>query len=704
MKHRQQQNLTTPLVNFTTADQYINRELSWLSFNVRVLKEARCKDHPLLERLRFLSISDSNLDEFYMVRVAAYKSDLGITPGLDPSVHQDDNALIEKIVAATHKLIQEQAKIWRHLRQRLKEQKFEILNIEELETHEKQWLEHHFEQDIFSTLSPLAIDPVHPFPLIPNRGLAIAFKLRNNHTNKLSHEILSIPPLLSRFVRIPSSHRRFVPLEQVIMAFHKILLPGFTVIEQGVFRLLRDSELEQDHEFSDLLEYYEVALKQRRRGHVIRLTVDCKMPKDLKKFVIDHVNTQSTDVYEVDELVGFGDMAQLIVYGQPELRYPIYKPRFPDQILNLGGDCFRAIRDKELLVHHPFESFDVFLQFLHQAAHDPQVIAIKQTLYRTSKDSSIVQELISAAEMGKTVIALIEIRARFDEEVNIHFARDLERAGVQVVYGFLNLKTHAKLTLVVRREGEGVRSYAHFGTGNYHPINAKFYTDLSFFTAQPELCHDAALVFNYITGGSALQKLQKLAVSPLNLRSSIVRLIHQEIEAAEQGKAGRIWIKVNSLVDEDMASLLYKASQAGVEIHLIVRGICCVRPGVPGLSDNIQVKSVIGRFLEHSRIFCFGNGHGLPSAQAKVFISSADWMTRNLDHRVELMIPIENPTVHTRIMNEIMGSYMKDKSQTWKMHGDGQYYHIKRTSKSFSAHQYFMTPKRFLGVNLENFS
>ncbi|MGI4850720.1 MAG: RNA degradosome polyphosphate kinase [Janthinobacterium lividum] len=703
MRNLKKIKLSNVPVDLTKFDQYINRELSWLSFNVRVLEEARNADHPLLERLRFLSISDSNLDEFYMVRVAAYKSETGIINGKNGFSYQNNELLLKQIVSATDKLIQEQTQMWRHLRHKLKDANFEILNVKELKKDELEWLEEYFDKNIFPTLSPLAIDPVHPFPWIPNRGLAITFKLKNDQNDKISHEILSIPPMVPRFVHIPAPHPRFVPLEQVIMKFHKILLPGFTVMEQGVFRVLRDSELGKENEFSDLLEYYEVALKRQRRGNAIRLTVDRQMPNDLKKFVVEHVNTELTDIYEVDELVGFGDIAQLISHGQPDLRYPVYKPRFPRRILSFGGDCFSAIKSKDLVVHHPFESFDVFLQFLHQAAHDPQVIAIKQTLYRTSKDSAIVQELIAAAEMGKTVIALIEIRARFDEEININFARDLERAGVQVVYGFLDLKTHAKLTLVVRREGEETRSYAHFGTGNYHPINAKFYTDLSFFTSQPDLCSDAALVFNYITGGAAPQKLKKIAVSPINLRSSLVDLIENEIDAVQQGKPGAIWIKVNALVDEKMAALLYKASQAGVNIDLIVRGMCCVRPGIPGLSDNIHVKSVIGRFLEHSRIFCFGNGHTLPSNQAKVFISSADWMTRNLDHRVELMIPIENLTVHAQIMNEVMGSYMKDKAQTWEMQGDGQYHHVKRHTKSFSAHQYFMTHASLSGVSSGDF-
>ncbi len=678
----------------------LNRELSWLAFNERVLAEALNPAHPLLERLRFLSISDSNLDEFYMVRVAAYKSDL--TPDIAKiSVHGQSNSdLLKQIAFVAGKLIEGQARTWRLLRQELKGEGFEILDVTDLSETETQWLENYFRINIFSTLSPLAIDPAHPFPWIPNRGLAIAFTLRNEKTGKITHEILSVPSMIQRFVRIPAPVYRFVPLEQVIIKFHQMLLPGFEAIEQGIFRVLRDSELEQENEVNDLAEYYEVALKRRRRGHTIRLTVNRRMPEPLKRFVVEHVDASPTDIYTVDELVGFVDAAQLITNDKPELCYPPYKPRFPRRIINFGGDCFAAIKYKDFVVHHPFESFDAFIQLLRQAAHDPHVLAIKQTLYRTSKDSPIVHELIAAAEMGKTVVALIEIRARFDEEININFARDLERAGVQVVYGFLDLKTHAKLTLIVRREGNETRSYAHFGTGNYHPVNAKFYTDLSFFTADPDLCEDAALVFNYITGGALPSHLKKLVVSPLNLRSTIVNLIEQEITFARQGKPASLWFKINALVDEDMASLLYRASQEGVRIDLIVRGMCCVRPGIKGLSENIYVKSIIGRFLEHSRIFCFGGGHLLPSPQAKVFISSADWMTRNLDHRVELMIPIENPTVHAQILNEIMVSYMKDKGQSWEMYADGSYHCLKRNSKSFSAHHYFMQNPSLSGMSV----
>jgi polyphosphate kinase len=684
-----------------SAEEYcINREVSWLAFNKRVLEEALNHAHPLMERLRFLSISDSNLDEFYMVRVAAYKSELAADISKINGSYQANSNLLQQIALVAGNLIKAQAQAWRLLRQELSEVGFEVLEVADLSEAELQWLEEYFRVNIFPTLSPLAIDPAHPFPWIPNRGLAIAFTLENTKTGKWNHEILSLPSMIQRFVRVPApgGRGRFVPLEQVIIKFHQMLLPGFEVVEQGIFRVLRDSEVEQENEVNDLAEYYEVALKRRRRGHTIRLTVNRKMPEALKKFVVEHVDASPTDIYIVDELVGFADTVQLITNERADLCYSPYRPRFPKRIINFGGDCFAAIRSKDFVVHHPFESFDTFIQLLRQAAHDPYVLAIKQTLYRTSKDSPIVQELIAAAEMGKTVVALIEIRARFDEEININFARDLERAGVQVVYGFLDLKTHAKLTLIVRREGDQLRSYAHFGTGNYHPVNAKNYTDLSFFTADPALCEDAALVFNYITGGATPSPLKKLAVSPINLRSTLTDLIHQEIAFAKQGAPASLWIKVNSLVDQEMATLLYQASQAGVKIYLIVRGICCVRPGVIGLSENIYVKSIIGRFLEHSRIFCFGSGYPLPSPHAKVFISSADWMTRNLDHRVELMVPIENPTVHAQILEEIMVAYIKDKANAWEMQGDGQYHSLRTKGRSFSAHQYFMLNSSLSGM------
>jgi len=673
-------------------DRYFNRELSWLAFNRRVLDEACNPAHPLLERLRFLSISGNNLDEFFMVRVAGLKAHrlLGVeersVDGLTPAQQLD--AVAEESDALTDS----QQAVWEELRAALAAQDVIVLGTESLDEETSRFVESHFREQIFPVLTPQAIDPAHPFPFIPNRGFSLIFDLRQAGSGETIRELLMVPPTLPRFVRVPGKAARYIAVETLIRGNIATLFPGATLVGEGAFRIIRDSDIEVEEEAEDLVRYFRNAIKRRRRGRVIRLKLEAGMADDLVALVKQGVGAEDAIVSESTGFLGIADLDALYEEDRPDLKFAPFTPRVPERIREHGGDCFAAIQSKDIVVHHPYENFEVVVEFLKQAAADPDVVAIKQTLYRAGKQSAIIRALIDAAEAGKSVTAIIELKARFDEEQNLLWANALERAGVQVVYGFIEWKTHAKVSMVVRREGKGYRTYCHFGTGNYHPVTARIYTDLSFFTADPRLGRDAAQLFNYITGYIEPRGLELLTMSPHGLREELLRLIDREADNARRGLPGAIWAKMNSLVDPIVIDKLYEASAAGVEIDLVIRGICCLRPEVPRLSETIRVKSIVGRFLEHSRIWCFGNGGELPNREARVFISSADWMPRNFDRRVEYMLPIENPTVHAQILDQVMVANLLDNEQSWRLHPDGTYKRVScNGDKPFNLHHYFMT-------------
>ena len=673
------------------ASRYFNRELSWLSFNERVLAEACNPNYPLLERLRFLSISGSNLDEFMMIRVAGLVGQ--IQRGVD-STSIEGRTPSHQLVAVRSALTDistRQQETWRDLQAMLADAGIHIADEKRVNAAAYAWLKKFFLDEIVPVITPQALDPAHPFPFVANGGVGLLFTLRRQADSAQVVEMVLVPSALPRFVRVPGDQAIYISIESMICRFADHLFPGFEVVGDGAFRVLRDSDIEIEEEAEDLVRTFRSAIQRRRRGQVIQLELQDDFDPVAEQLLREQLGIQDAMVFKTDGMIGIGGLSDIVGEDRPDLKFDSYSPRYPERILEHDGDCFSAIREKDIVIHHPYESFEVVVDFIRQAAADPDVVAIKQTLYRAGNQSSVINALIAAAEAGKSVTAVVELKARFDEEQNLLWANKLERAGVQVIYGFVDWKTHAKVAMVVRREEDGFRTYCHFGTGNYHPVTTKIYTDLSFFTADPALGRDAAKLFNFVTGYVEPRSTDQISISPIGLREYLYECIDKEIENAAKGRPSGIWIKLNSLTDQGVIDRLYDASQAGVEIQLVIRGICCLRPGVEGLSENIRVKSIVGRFLEHSRIYAFANGYKMPSERAKVYISSADAMSRNLNRRVEALVPIRNRTVHDQVLQQVLLANLLDTEQSWELEPDGSYQRVPPGEKPFNCHRYFMT-------------
>jgi polyphosphate kinase len=672
-------------IDLKAPEYYLNRELSWLEFNRRVLQEALDERTPLLERLKFMAIFSANLDEFFMVRVAGLKQQVeaGVTnlsyDGLTP-----DRQLVSISEYLRSLVKQQHHHFERVLKAKLIENGIYILDYLDLSQEQRTYLDRFFEEHIFPVLTPLAVDPSHPFPYISNLSLNLAVVVKEPDTNEELFARVKVPQVLPRFVTLPEELRQRrrgkigvwsgVPLEQIITHNLGFLFPGMNILESYPFRVTRNADLEvEEDEADDLLLAIEKELQKRRiGGSTVRLEIQATTPENLRSTIMRELMLDENDVYDLEGLMGLSDLMFFMSLPLPELKDKPWTPVLPSRLNRLsdedGDSFFNIIRQGDLLVHHPYHSFSGTIQrFITEAAYDPDVLAIKMTLYRTSGDSPIVKALIAAAQNGKQVVVLVELKARFDEANNINWARKLENSGVHVVYGLVGLKTHTKVVLVVRQESKTIRRYLHVGTGNYNPKTANIYTDLGLLSCNEELGADLTDLFNFLTGYSLQKSYRKLLVAPFSLRDRMIAMIRREIEVCRNGGTGRIVAKMNALVDREVIPVLYEASQAGVQIDLIVRGICCLRPGVKGISENIRVISIIGRYLEHSRIFYFQNG-----GAEEIYIGSADWMTRNLSRRVEAVTPIESPEI-VRDLQEILGIMLADNRQAWELQSDGSY-------------------------------
>jgi polyphosphate kinase len=684
-----------PSINLNDPQYYINRELSWLEFNNRVLYEACDPRTPLLERLKFLAIFSSNLDEFFMVRVAGLKQQVEATVNLLTTDGRTPQKQLDDIRLHLHPQLKKQNTEFQEVLQPLlRQQGICILDYIELNQQQRNYLDNYFQEQIFPVLTPLAVDPSHPFPHISNLSLNLAVVVKNPDTEEEFFARVKVPQVLPRFLPLPPELRTEdngktanwsgIPLEQAIAHNLESLFPGMSIQEYHPFRITRDADLElEEDEAEDLLLAIEQELRKRRMGGTpVRLEIRSQTPESIRSRLLQDLGLTENDIYEVDGLLGLRDLMYFLLLPLPDLKDPPRQSVVPSRLQRLkescinpdvpepedGKDFFSVIREKDLLVHHPYQSFSgTVVRFITSAAHDPNVLAMKMTLYRTSGDSPIVNALIAAAENGKQVSVLVELKARFDEENNIYWARRLERVGVHVVYGLVGLKTHSKIVLVVRREKDKMRRYVHIGTGNYNPKTARLYTDLGLFSCREELGADLTDVFNFLTGYSRQKSYREIIVAPVNMRDRFLELIKREIENVQNGFSGRIVAKMNALVDPQIISALYEASRAGVQIDLIIRGICCLRPGLLNLSHNIRVISIIGRFLEHSRIYYFYNNN-----QEEIYIGSADWMRRNLDRRVEVITPIKDQEI-AKDLQEILGIMLADNRHAWELQPDGNY-------------------------------
>ena len=692
------------LVDKNSPRRFFNRQLSRLCFQKRLLEEADNKAHPLLERLRFLSLSGADLEAFYLTRVAPLRRrvEAGFEKlGPDGLAPKEQLRKVRKLVV---ELNLEQARIWARLRVDLAGQNFHIIDERELGSQDHKWLKNHFIENIFAVLTPIAVDPAHSFPFIANRGMTLGLELaKSGAADHVIYALVPLPRQLTRFILLPEKDGfediRFIRLETVVTLFINDLFPSLDVQAHGVFRLLRDSKVKHAKRAENLEHSFEPVLQKRRHGEVILLEFEQSTARHLRRFIVDKLQVGENKVQVEEGMVGLLDFSQLIVKDRADLLFAAFTPRYPERLRAQGGDIFSTIGQKEFIVHHPYESLNVVLHFLRQAVNDPDIVSIKWMLDQTSDDPAIIKALKDAAQSGTSVTAIMTLRNGSDKEAKMACIHDLESVGVYVLHGSAAVKTDAKLAQIMRREHGTLKSYIHIGTGNDHPVADKIYTDLSYFTDDPVLGRDVSRIFNTITGGAPPAELEAMSISPDGIRDRMIDHIREEIYHAKEGRPAQIWLKMNALDDLQIIDALYEASYAGVGIDLVIKGICRLRPGLAGLSENIRVKSVMGRFLEHSRIYCFGAGHGLPSDKSVVYISSADMVDENMDRQIEVMVPISGRRVHQKIMEQIMQAYLADNQQSWHILSDGvsRRFDLQEGTKAFNAHKYFMNDPSLSG-------